>query len=229
MKPSSEYKRAYEQKRTGGGRSRLRVWLTALGISLFAPLICSWAGSTVGSVPVLTGDSSPSDSVIAAPIDPPPEVRPPARLVGRNLSQYYARRQYPGSPPVLPHPEAVHGKPLDCLLCHADGGWTAGLRAITPKTPHPQQVLCWQCHVRPVTDTLFRGADWKSIAPPSRGRAYLPGAPPAIPHDLQMRSACRVCHVGPGTVAEIRMQHPSRWGSCRQCHVPDPPVIPFQR
>jgi len=147
---------------------------------------------------------------------------------GRTLSKYYARRQYPGSPPEIPHPVDVHGIKLECLACHADGGWTQTLKRMTPATPHAEQVSCMQCHVRPVTDTLFKVTDWQSVPPPRLGRSYLPGSPPPIPHDLQMRGNCIACHVGPGTVVTIRVEHASR-GNCRQCHVPDPYAESFQR
>jgi cytochrome c-type protein NapB len=147
---------------------------------------------------------------------------------GRTINKFYSRRQYPGSPPEIPHPVEVHGRELECLKCHADGGWTIILKRMTPVTPHPEYISCKQCHVWPVTDTLFRANDWQSVPPPRLGRSYLPGAPPPIPHDLQMRENCHACHVGPGTVVEIRMQHQWR-GDCRQCHVPDRPVEPFRR
>jgi cytochrome c-type protein NapB len=146
----------------------------------------------------------------------------------RTLSEYYSLRQYPGSPPYIPHPVEVHGKELECLACHANGGWTETLKRITPLTPHAQQISCMQCHVWPTTDDLFRETDWQSVSPPRLGRSYLPGAPAPIPHDLQMRGNCIACHVGPGTVATIRVEHPSR-GNCRQCHVTDSPTEPFQR
>ena len=147
---------------------------------------------------------------------------------GRTLSDYYARRQYPGSPPTIPHPVEVHKKDLDCLACHASGGWTEILKSITPVTPHPEQVSCMQCHVWPTTDTLFRANDWQSVPPPRLGRPELPGGPTPIPHDLQMRGNCIACHVGPATVSAIRVEHPSR-GNCRQCHVPDSGAGPFKR
>lgn len=147
---------------------------------------------------------------------------------GRTLSEYYSHRQYPGSPPEITHPVEVHGELLECLLCHGDGGWKKSLKSITPVTPHPEYVSCMQCHIRPVTDDLFRSIDWQSVPPPRLGRAYLPGAPPPIPHDLQMRRDCIVCHVGPGTVVAIRVEHTS-WGNCRQCHVTGTPVEPFRR
>jgi cytochrome c-type protein NapB len=139
----------------------------------------------------------------------------------RTLSEYYARRQYPGSPPFIPHKvEDENETKLQCLTCHAKGGWTEELKRHTPLTPHPEQINCRQCHVRMETDQMFVANNWMSVPPPRLGRSYLPGAPPPIPHDLQMRGDCIACHVGPGTVTAIRVDHPAR-GNCRQCHVPD--------
>jgi cytochrome c-type protein NapB len=147
----------------------------------------------------------------------------------RTLSEYYSRRQYPGSPPYIPHKvEEADLAPIECLTCHARGGWTQELKRHTPLTPHPEQVACRQCHVSMTEAKLFVDNNWMSIAPPRLGRAALPGAPPHIPHELQMRGNCIACHVGPGAVATIRVEHPSR-GNCRQCHVPEFNVAPFQR
>ncbi len=142
----------------------------------------------------------------------------------RTLEEYYSRRQYPGSPPFIPH-EVVDadGAEMACATCHVKGGWTEELKRHTPLTPHPQQTACRQCHV-PGTGSdggeLFVENEWMSVQPPVLGRSYLPGAPPPIPHDLQMRGECLACHVGPAAVTAIRVQHPQR-GNCRQCHVPD--------
>ena len=146
----------------------------------------------------------------------------------RTLSEYYSLRQYPGSPPYIPHPVEIHGAKLECLTCHASGGWSERTKRMTPLTPHPEQVSCKQCHVSRETDALFRATDWRSVPPPRLGRSYLPGAPSPIPHDLQMRGNCIACHVGPGTVTAIRVEHPTR-GNCRQCHVPDTYATPFRR
>ena len=147
----------------------------------------------------------------------------------RTLSEYYSRRQYPGSPPLIPHKvEEADLAPVECLTCHAKGGWTEELKRHTPITPHPEKVACRQCHVGMTEAKLFVDNNWVSVAPPRLGRASLPGAPPPIPHELQMRGNCIACHVGPGTVTTIRVEHPSR-GNCRQCHVPETDAVPFQR
>ncbi len=148
---------------------------------------------------------------------------------GRTLSEYYSRRQYPGSPPFIPHKvEEPDLAPVECLTCHVRGGWTEALKKNTPITPHPEQVACRQCHITVTEAKPFVETDWMSVAPPRLGRASLPGAPPPVPHDIQMRGNCISCHVGPGTVAAIRVEHPSR-GNCRQCHVPETSAPPWQR
>ena len=149
----------------------------------------------------------------------------------RTLSDYYSRRQYPGSPPFIPHQvEEPDLARVECLACHAKGGWSEELKKHTPITPHPEQEACRQCHIEMTGKELFVDIDWRSVATPRLGRSELPGAPPPIPHELQMRGNCIACHVGPGAVAAIRVEHPSR-GNCRQCHVPniDTSVKPFQR
>ena len=148
---------------------------------------------------------------------------------GRTLEEYYALRQYPGSPPLIPHKvEEPDLAPIECLTCHLQGGWTEELKKNTPVTPHPEQEACRQCHVTVTEANLFIETDWMSVAPPRLGRASLPGAPLPIPHDIQNRGNCIACHVGPGTVATIRVEHPSR-GNCRQCHVPETTAPLWQR
>jgi nitrate reductase cytochrome c-type subunit len=54
---------------------------------------------------------------------------------------------------------------------------------------------------------------------PWRGGRFYEGAPPTIPHPLQLRENCLACHAGPASRPEIRTSHPER-ARCRQCHVP---------
>ena len=137
----------------------------------------------------------------------------------RTLNQYYSLRQYPGSPPYITHDLYEKGVKLECLSCHEKGGYAKAMKRYTPVSPHPQHTYCEQCHVKPRTDTLFKGHDWVSVNVPKLGRSALPGSPPPVPHSLQMRENCIACHVGPGTVVPIRVNHTMR-GNCRQCHVP---------
>lgn len=139
----------------------------------------------------------------------------------RTLNYYYSLRQYPGSPPFLPHDLTDEkGNELICLSCHEKGGFAHTMNKFTPVTPHPQHTYCGQCHLKSVTETLFVDNDWVSVQAPILGRSALAGSPPPIAHPLQMRENCIACHVGPGTVVPIRVEHSMR-GNCRQCHVPE--------
>jgi len=139
----------------------------------------------------------------------------------RNLNSYYELRQYPGSPPRIPHAVAyTYSDGLgDCLACHERGGYVEELDAYAPVTPHPEKEMCYQCHVPKRHDELFVDSDWLSVPPPKLGNSQMGGSPPPIPHSLQLRDDCIACHTGPAAVAEIRVEHASR-GNCRQCHVP---------
>lgn len=140
----------------------------------------------------------------------------------RTLDKFDSRRAFPGAPPVIPHPlledRTIGGK--GCLGCHRDGGFVPSLKAYAPVTPHPDLENCRQCHVPQEKETLFAGGNkWEKISAPMVKQEAMPGAPPPIPHSLQMRGNCVACHGGPGAVAEIRTPHPER-SNCRQCHVP---------
>jgi len=150
-----------------------------------------------------------------------PEIYLSADAGDRNLASFYELRQYPGSPPRIPHPvdQAFSGKETDCLSCHAKGGYSPEFGKFAPVTPHPENSLCYQCHVPLKEEKPFVASDWQSIDPPRLGLSFLSSSPPTIPHSLQLRENCIACHTGPGAVAEIRVAHASR-GNCRQCHVP---------
>jgi cytochrome c-type protein NapB len=147
----------------------------------------------------------------------------------RTLNYYYSLREYPGSPPIIPHDMADEkGAEYVCLSCHERGGFTQSMNRFTPVTPHPQHTYCRQCHMKPVVETLFKDIDWVSVQPPKLGMSALAGSPPIIAHPLQMRENCIACHVGPGTVVPIRVEHPMR-GNCRQCHMPEEVTTLFTR
>ncbi|MGI9569472.1 MAG: nitrate reductase cytochrome c-type subunit, partial [Desulfobulbia bacterium] len=150
-----------------------------------------------------------------------PEVNLMASSTGRNLTSYYMLRQYPGSPPKIPHEVDLtfSGNETDCLSCHGKGGYSPEYGKFVPITPHPENILCYQCHAQVATEEKFVESDWQSIRPPRLGRSFLSSSPPPVPHSLQLRENCIACHTGPGAVAEIRVEHSAR-GNCRQCHVP---------
>jgi nitrate reductase (cytochrome), electron transfer subunit len=182
------------------------------------------------------------------------DARPRDEAHPRTLAMYRRLRAYPGAPPRIPHALSVDefagGR---CNACHERGGFVERFAAYAPVTPHPEMAQCLQCHVP--DDRLvglpfptggrdavclqchlpdaeaprFVDLDWPAPRWPEIGWSTLPGAPPSIPHDAQLRGNCQACHVGSAAVDEIRTSHPER-ANCRQCHVPradDAPV--FQR
>jgi cytochrome c-type protein NapB len=181
--------------------------------------LCTWTGAFAADVTV--DDFDHQGKKLYTAYEATPEIFMSADSGGRNLAGYYDLRQYPGSPPRIPHKVDLtfSGNETDCLSCHAKGGYTAEFDAFIPVTPHPENTLCYQCHVQVVTEKLFVPTNWQSIDPPRLGRSFLSSSPPPIPHTLQLRENCIACHTGPGAVAEIRVEHSSR-GNCRQCHVP---------
>lgn len=143
---------------------------------------------------------------------------------GRNMGEYYSHRQYPGSPPIIPHEvndELQKGN--SCLSCHASGEYVAKWKAFAPISPHPDYVSCRQCHLSKKSNGLFMANNWTSVDIPPLGVAELIGSPPPIPHDTQMRSNCISCHAAKASSDKIKVEHFARM-NCRQCHVPSSTV-----
>lgn len=108
------------------------------------------------------------------------------------------------APPAIPHEVELTG---NCLGCHS--------------IPRAQAIdNCRQCHVATTPDgvSLYDTLNWTPWQP-TRKAVLLPGAPPVIPHDLQMRTDCWACHTGPAAAVEIQVSHPERT-DCQQCHLP---------
>jgi len=132
------------------------------------------------------------------------------------------RRLFDGAPPVIGHGEFG----ADCSACHdAQGIGVAGV-GYAPASPHTDTKdegttqRCRQCHVFANTTGLFVKNSFVGLSQDLRfGERLYDGAPPTIPHRLQMRENCAACHTGPGARAEIITSHPERT-RCQQCHVP---------
>lgn len=137
----------------------------------------------------------------------------------RTLEAYYARRAYPGAPPVIPH-ALMNGDtygPAPCLACHRNGGYVPQFKAYAPITPHPDYPNCNQCHVPGNDRPAFRETEFVPARPPAFDQRALPGGPPPIPHTLDLRNNCLACHGSPAAPKEILTTHPERV-NCRQCH-----------
>jgi nitrate reductase (cytochrome), electron transfer subunit len=147
------------------------------------------------------------------------EAEPSPHVVMLTRAERNIRREYDGAPPTIPHdlsPELARRQ--DCAPCHTFGGYNPVLRTYAPRTPHPEMSNCLQCHVRPVVLDEFVPSDWVKPEVPRYGEGgAVIGAPPVIPHGLQMREHCVSCHGGPSSAPDIRTDHPERF-NCRQCH-----------
>lgn len=148
----------------------------------------------------------------------------------RSLDDYYDNRAYPGAPPSIPHPvkeeRSLGGK--TCIQCHKTGGFVEKYNAYAPITPHPEMINCRQCHVTTETNSTFKAFAYEKPEPPKVGsgvNSAMPGGPPMVPHQLQMRESCISCHAGPSAPKEIRVTHPERI-NCRQCHLPEKKQLP---
>lgn len=127
------------------------------------------------------------------------------------------QRAYDGAPPVTPHPVRALQR-QDCLSCHRQGMNVPG-QGLAPRTPHPEQIQCLQCHVEQVTRGVGLVVNtFEGYREPARGTRAFMGAPPTIPHLLSSRRNCLGCHDRMGG-SPIRTPHADRV-NCLQCHVP---------
>lgn len=136
------------------------------------------------------------------------------------------RRAYDGAPPVIPH------APLGaaCVTCHTPTGRPIPSLGMAPANPHSAELTggalarCRQCHVFRSDESEFRASSFVGLSQDIKpGERMFAGAPPVIPHKVQMRENCLACHAGPAARPEIRCSHPERT-RCVQCHVH--PVAP---
>lgn len=207
------------------GKGKVITCVAALGFVGFSIL----SGSVAFSESDNRNSYDNQGSKIFNAITVTPEMNLSSDSGGRNLVQFYELRQYPGSPPRIPHEVDVSfsGNETDCLSCHGKGGYSPEFGKFTPVTPHPENTLCYQCHTEVTAAENFVETDWKSIDTPRLGQSFISNSPPPVPHSLQLREDCIACHTGPGAVTEIRVKHAIR-GDCRQCHVVAVQTSPLQ-
>lgn len=126
-------------------------------------------------------------------------------------------RAYDGAPPVIPHEVSKRGR-QDCNGCHTPGS-TDNAERVGPPRSHPAWGDCRQCHVESVAARPWRENELEPLWWPAYGTRQSEIAPPTIPHMLQNREDCAVCHIGEQAAATLRAGHGLR-PNCRQCHVP---------
>jgi cytochrome c-type protein NapB len=143
---------------------------------------------------------------------------PPAKSAAEVRAE---RRAYDGAPPVIPHPNLGAA----CTSCHHERGVEVQGLGFAPRMPHANTdglsdvARCVQCHVFQTGKGEFRPSGFVGLRQDLRkGARASPGAPPVIPHLVQLREQCVSCHDGPAAREAIRTPHPER-ARCRQCHL----------
>lgn len=125
-----------------------------------------------------------------------------------------------GQPNPVPHPITPD---TNCLTCHGAAG----------VIPAPEShagfdiTMCTQCHQAPLTEqptpasvtpTPEAGATAQPTEPPAAG------GPPAIPHPVEGREDCVICH-GENGVKPFPADHAGRTSdTCQMCHQPGQPA-----
>jgi len=141
-----------------------------------------------------------------------------AREVAVRTRAHAERRLYEGAPPVVPHDIDELGRER-CLHCHGEGdAVNPDTGYPSPQTPHPQRINCRQCHVTRAAQDLFRPSTYARAGERPAAERLHPLGPPYIPHRLQDREECEVCHLGPTARPDLVPAHGSRT-NCTQCHV----------
>ncbi|MDH4263403.1 MAG: nitrate reductase cytochrome c-type subunit [Spirochaetia bacterium] len=137
-------------------------------------------------------------------------------------------RAYEGAPPVIPHTILKSGTHY-CLSCHTKGivfekdaeVWSKK-NMVAKITPHPEWVNCFQCHV-PQQDTgLFHKNKFKTFHLAHVKKNIKSGeepAPPPMPHQVENREKCIICHLSKTADPSIVPKHGMRDG-CEMCHLP---------
>jgi len=125
-------------------------------------------------------------------------------------------RAYDGAPPVIPHEVDARGR-QNCNSCHTPGA-TDNPARVGPPRSHPAWGDCRQCHVEQLARDRFTGSNLDALWWPASGSRLYSSAPPTIPHALQNRQLCEVCHIGEQAPLALRASHGPR-DNCTQCHV----------
>lgn len=101
-------------------------------------------------------------------------------------------------PPVMPHDSAGKGK---CMTCHALGVMDAVKDVPASHQPRSEETCLW-CHGK---DAAMQTKD-----------------APAIPHPLQGRGTCMMCHRGAmASIPKVPADHQGRTDKqCQLCHQP---------
>ena len=138
-------------------------------------------------------------------------------VVMTDLEKRNQNRAFHTAPPIVPHEIEDEDACLDCHAEHMeieDGVYANA-------TPHPHLSQCVQCH--PGSSPAFGEYDdpveseFAGLEFPNIEQADDNVTPPVIPHGLNLRDNCTVCHSADHPVKELRCDHLERT-QCMTCH-----------
>jgi len=123
---------------------------------------------------------------------------------------------YDGSPLTIPHGVSSLGRE-NCLNCHEPGRLDNGERIALPH-PHSDWNQCQQCHLERINSSEFAASNFVPLRWRTRDDLRVETVPGMIPHHIQNRENCAICHIGEQSHTALRADHGYR-PSCLQCHL----------
>jgi len=125
-------------------------------------------------------------------------------------------------PAPIPHP--LEGRE-DCLICHAVG---SGVKPAPPDHEGRTSDLCQACHKPAATPTPASGRPTNTPTPTPAQPVSTPTpqatvGPASIPHPLEGREDCLICHAVDSAVKPAPPDHEGRTSDlCQACHAAAP-------
>lgn len=122
-----------------------------------------------------------------------------------------------GGPPKIPH--VLEGREGQCLACHEAG--VVGAPKIPAKHAGRTGDMCPLCHV-PAGASAPMLATAPAHSPGVKPISSTAGGPPQIPHSLEGRNQCLMCHeAGVAGAPKVPASHAGRTSDmCPACHRP---------
>lgn len=117
------------------------------------------------------------------------------------------------TPPKIPH--ALDGRAL-CLMCHQDG--LVGAPKVLGTHAGRTNEMCQGCHKAPVAPPVTTTPGVPPVTSPTT--TAVPTSPPNVPHSLDGRSSCLMCHQdGLAGAPKVPGTHAGRTNDiCQACH-----------
>jgi hypothetical protein len=126
--------------------------------------------------------------------------------------------QPPPGAPRIPHQLEGMG---ECTMCHSENP-PPGFTAMPPSHATFSVDICQSCHQPEEAEAGGEEAVEPTPEPPAPAEGEPAAQPPAIPHELEGRENCLMCHDPEGQVKPAPADHVGRAvETCQMCHQPE--------